>query len=844
MFGKNSILFRNFSTRYYLIPVILIIFFFSFNLVYEDIKKRTIQDFDNEQLILASTASRGIVSFFDEFHSDMLFLSHLDDLISITDPGKKLLADYFNAHKGVITAITRVSAKGLIQYTYPEDSRVLGSDISYQAHVQKLIQTKEPVISDVFLAAQGYWAIAYHVPVFKDNEFAGSLAVLIPITELGRLYLGNIRIRGTGNIWLITEEGVEIYCHIKNHNGKSFLENSRKDPTVVELLEKIKNSENGTAKAVHLETIHEGVSDFSDKFIVFYRIPLNNTYWTILISYHGSDIYNSLTRLRNRLLLIFTLLFLIVSYYFYSLARVRNVLNEEQKRKKAEKTLQKSEEKFRRLFEDNAAIELLIDADSGKIVDANNAALSYYGWSREELKRMKVDQINTLPPEKVKEKLEDIRTNKKNQFEFRHRLKDGTIRDVEVYSSKIEIEGKDILYSIIHDISDRKQVEKNLIKAKEKAEESDRLKTAFLQNMSHEIRTPMNAIMGFSSLLPENYNNRENLEKFSDIITSRSNDLLNIINDILDISKIESGQLPVYLDNCDLDELFDDLSGIYKVHQKRMGKQNISLEIQHHCSSEIKNIVTDKIKLRQIFNNLLGNALKFTESGKIEGGCRIDENNRLIFYVSDTGIGIPADKQEVIFDRFAQLNRSDERLNTGTGLGLSIVKGLIDLLGGKIWLESEINKGTTFYFTIPLQIARTERQTQPESPEIHNYDFSGKTAILVEDDPNNTEYISEVFSNTGLNITYTESGLEAINLASSENADIILMDIRLPDINGYDAIRKIIEIKPEQKIVAQTAYATAEDRQKSLDAGCIDYLSKPLKRELLLQTIEKHLSKK
>ena len=609
------------------------------------------------------------------------------------------------------------------------------------------------------------------------------------------------------------------------------------------MIKKIKTEHSGTLKSIHEKKIDKGKTKFDEKFIVFYRTPLGNTYWTILISYHEKDVYTELTRLRNRLLLISSLLLLAVSSFFYSLAKVRNVLREEAKRKKVEKILHESEEKFRKIFEDHSAVKLLIDQVSGNIIDANKAAVVYYGWSREELKRMNIGQINTLTLKEVKKNMEKVISQKRSQFEFKHRLKNGSIRDVEVFSSNIEYGNKELLHSIIHDITVRKQAEKALLKSKEKAEESDRLKTAFLQNMSHEIRTPMNAIMGFSSLLAENYNNKPKLEQFSEIIKLRCNDLLEIINDILDISKIESGQLSVNSEICDLNELFTELTVFFKEQQKRIGKQQIKLIFMGDGNSSEIAIVTDKVKLRQIFINLIGNAFKFTDAGKIEGGCKFDANRNLVFYVSDTGVGIPPDKQNVIFDRFIQLNQGSENLITGTGLGLSIVQGLVKLLGGEIKLESEIEKGTTFYFSIPFKIAQSVFPVQTPIDESYEYNFLGKNILVVEDDHYNTLYIKEILSDSGLNIIHTASGQEAVQIAASQAIDLVLMDIQLPDLNGFEAIRQIKLQKPGLMIIAQTAYASNEDKQKAFDAGCIDYISKPLKRKLLLFMLNNHLSK-
>jgi signal transduction histidine kinase len=248
-------------------------------------------------------------------------------------------------------------------------------------------------------------------------------------------------------------------------------------------------------------------------------------------------------------------------------------------------------------------------------------------------------------------------------------------------------------------IAELQKKEEQLIKAKEKAEESDRLKTAFLQNMSHEIRTPMNAIMGFSDLLMENYENKQKLEYFSNIIYQRSSDLLDIINDILDISKIESGQNTVNTANFNLNELFNELDRFFEEYKARINKQNINVFFHPAFENSVFIVKTDKLKLKQIIINLVGNALKFTENGSVSCGYE-EEDSKIKFYVADTGIGIPPDKHDFIFERFSQLKHPTVQNIGGTGLGLPIVKGLVKLLGGDVWLKSECNKGTTFYFSI------------------------------------------------------------------------------------------------------------------------------------------------
>jgi PAS domain S-box-containing protein len=388
-----------------------------------------------------------------------------------------------------------------------------------------------------------------------------------------------------------------------------------------------------------------------------------------------------------------------------------------------------------------------------------------------------------------------------------------------------------------------KEANLQLQSAKLKAEESDNLKTAFLQNISHEIRTPMNAIMGFSELLVNQYNNKEKLEQFSKIINQRCSDLLDIINGLLDVAKIESGLLPVQIEECKLLSLFSEISMFFKEFQKKQNKQHIEFNINMNCQGHSPQILTDIVKLKQILINLIGNAFKFTHKGKIDVGCMTDKENHILFFVSDSGIGIPKNKQESVFERFVQLEHSKEHLYGGTGLGLSIVKGLVDLLDGKIWLESEPNKGTTFYFTLPCAVKDVFQHEQVLTKKHGKYDFTNRTVLIVEDDIYNLDYLKEILADTGIKIIHTFYGNDAVHLSKTQKLDIVLMDIRLPDIDGYTATNLIRKLQPGLKIIAQTAYAAHEDKESAIIAGCNDYISKPVKRDILLSMINDLLFK-
>jgi two-component system CheB/CheR fusion protein len=396
------------------------------------------------------------------------------------------------------------------------------------------------------------------------------------------------------------------------------------------------------------------------------------------------------------------------------------------------------------------------------------------------------------------------------------------------------------IFWTLMDITERIITEEELVKSKEKAEESDWLKSAFLANMSHEIRTPMNAILGFSQLLETVDLDHDERREYLHIINKRGNDLLNIINDILDISKIEANQITIHNTEDDLNNLFLEIYTNFIALDEYEERKPVELRIGNLFPRHI-NIITDFDRLKQVLNNLIGNALKFTHEGYVEFGCNIIENKMLEFYIKDTGIGIPENKQHIIFERFRQVEENLSRKYDGTGLGLSISKGLVELMGGEIWMHSLENEGTTFYFTLPLHIVANIHYQQT-NPQEDYYNWQNKLILIVEDDLFNSKYIIKTLSDTKVNYLHAVDGNNAIEIYNNNpGIDLVLMDIRLPDINGFEVLKKIININPKAVIIAQTAYATADDRMRTLNSGFADFISKPYNKELLLKIIDKHL---
>ncbi len=645
-----------------------------------------------------------------------------------------------------------------------------------------------------------------------------------------------------------------------------------------------------------------------------------------------------------------------VSLYSPHKGYVLSMFDDISERKRSEETLKKSEERFRTLFENHSVI-ILLDPDTGNIIDANHAAADFYGWSVEQLKQMHIQQITNVSSDEVMVNMDKIRASKQNQFLFRHRRADGSIREVEVFSNKIELEGKDILYAIIHDVTERilaehqlhklsvvveqspaivvitdpdgnieyvnpmfvevtgysaeeargqnprilksglmskkvyeelwqtilsggvwsgelqnkkkngefywdqavisairnkenvitnfvavkvditeqKKIFAELTAAKEKAEESDRLKSAFLANISHEIRTPMNGILGFAQLLKEPHLTGEEETEYIDLIQKSGERMLNLINNLINISRIEAGETMLQESETPVNELMRDLYAFFK---PEIDKKGLRLNLKTGLPDNDSVIETDSGKLIQILTNLIQNALKFTSSGEIDFGYN-RSNSTLEFYVIDTGIGIAADMKEKIFDRFHQVDNTLTRTQEGSGLGLSISQAYVEMLGGTIRIESREGWGSEFYFTLPYRPTFLQQKPIP-SPVNQKPIITAPfiTILIAEDDAVSSLLLKKNLTDENINTLFAVNGKEAVEMVQQhQEINIVLMDIRMPVMNGFDTTRVIKELRPDLPVIVQTAFTSKDEKDKSHEAGCDGYITKPINKVELLELI-------
>lgn len=494
---------------------------------------------------------------------------------------------------------------------------------------------------------------------------------------------------------------------------------------------------------------------------------------------------------------------------------------------------------------EKSPVMVVVTDPKGNLEYVNSKFTELTGYSANQVlgKNMRFFKTGKQPPEFYEELWNTILSGKDWKGEMQNKRKNGELYWESVAISSILNEEGAIAHfiSIKEDVTEKKRLFEELIIAKNKAEESDRLKTAFLHNISHEIRTPLNGITGFTQIVVNSNISDEKRAEYGKIIGDCSKQLISIVDDIISFSIIEAGQEKVNNTECSIDSI---LGYIKDQNTEQAITKNLSFTIFSELADKNISVFTDKTKLFQILNNLVSNALKFTSKGFIKVNCRLD-NNFIVFSVADSGIGILPDMHKEIFKRFRQVETSNTRQFGGSGLGLSISKAYVELLGGKIWLESEINNGSTFFFTIPFNQVPEIDITENQIDDAISFELSDtKILLIAEDEDSNFILLEELLSNTNIRILRAVNGVEAVEICKSrQNIDLILMDLKMPVMDGYEATKQIKGFSPNIPIIAQTAYTNVKDRNKAFDCGCSDFISKPYKIERLLSKIRKQLLK-
>ncbi|MCW3787304.1 PocR ligand-binding domain-containing protein [Plebeiibacterium sediminum] len=501
--------------------------------------------------------------------------------------------------------------------------------------------------------------------------------------------------------------------------------------------------------------------------------------------------------------------------------------------------LRSNQERYRLLLE-NSMDAILLTSTEGTILSANKAACDMFQRTEEEICKLGRNGVVKLDDPRLAVFIEERKRYGKAQGELLMIRKDKTVFPVELSSSLFMDQDGIIRTSmIIRDITERKRVEEQLIEAKEKAEEANKLKTEFLNNMSHEIRTPMNGIIGFSEMLDLPDLSSDKRSYFAKIIKNSSLQLLRIIDDIIDISILETKKEKLNETEFCLNDFLMEQFSIFNLKSK---ERNIPFYIKKAFHDNQSYIISDKTKLAKILGNLLDNAIKYTSSGYIEFGYYQEEKN-LVIYVKDTGIGIAPKNHRIIFERFSQGDKDISRKYGGLGLGLSISKENAQILGGNITLKSEKGTGSTFFVSLPYKPGKTNKANVSVS-STNELPKTKPVILLAEDEEINYLYIEALFEDKkyrDFKLVHVKNGKEAVDYClNSDDVKLVLMDIKMPVMNGHEATRLIKSKLPDLPIIAQTAYSAESDKEEALQNGCDNFISKPINKEKLFGLIKEY----
>ncbi len=529
------------------------------------------------------------------------------------------------------------------------------------------------------------------------------------------------------------------------------------------------------------------------------------------------------------------------------------------------------EARFRDLFEQNSSVMLLIEPASGAIVDANRSAVEFYGYARDELLQMSISAINTLPPEETARARERALRGECKDFEFRHRLASGEMRDVEVHLTSIGDNERPLLVSIVNDVSARRRAERELeqyrghleelvasrtaelMRAKLAAESANVAKSAFLANMSHELRTPMNAILGMATLLRRSAVTPAQADKLEKI-DSAGKHLLAIINDVLDLSKIEAGKLLLESAPVAIGPLINDVAQLVAQAARDKGLE-LGIEVGAGADTFPDHLRGDPTRLQQALLNYATNAVKFTDAGRVTlRAVLLDDSEadvRVRFEVQDTGIGIAPDALARLFSAFEQADNSSTRKYGGAGLGLVITRRLAEQMGGEVGVDSTPGVGSTFWFTARLEKASAEAASAPvpvitDAEALIRQRHAGARVLIADDEALNRGVVQFFLEASGLVVDVAEDGEQALELAAANDYALILMDVQMPRLNGLDAARRLRALPGygATPILAMTANALVEDKARCVAAGMNDFVAKPFNPDLLFACLLRWLGDK
>jgi two-component system cell cycle sensor histidine kinase/response regulator CckA len=669
--------------------IVFAIFFsasvFIFNSFYKESKSIVIANLNEEQIIHAKQAARGIEGFFETWTRSLTYLSNIDPIIDIDIAGKRYLELFYEANQDEIKAITRLDERGVIIYNFPSTSS-LGLDISDQKHVRQLLQAHKPVISDVFKSVEGFDSIALHVPIFRGGVFKGSIGVLIDFESLTKRYLDVIKIGKTGYAWVVSRDGTQLYSPVPGYTGKSVFENAKDFPSVIVMVNDMLKGHAGVTSYI-FDKIGTRNVEKTRKYAVYMPVKVGDTFWSIVVATAEQDVLAGLVSIRNKLVVVMGVFFIFGMVFSTLAAKAWFIVKEVEGRRKAE-------ERYQQLFEDASDGIILLD-ERGTIVAANGSFVKMHGYTRKEISNMSLKDLGT--PETFKllaERIKRVLPGETLKFEAEQYHKDGHIVPFEVVLDLMRDDHGKRIVAFYRDVTERKQAENDKARLRLELAHLARVMTMneLSGSLAHEINQPLGAIL----------NNASAAKLLLSQVKDKPGDLNEIIEDIINDTKragdvvrkirgmVKKGEME--FEQVQMNALIEEVVALFR-NAMSIDKVSLNLEL----TSDLAKVRGDRVHLQQVLLNLITNALEAmkgmpTKILTIRSELRAPD--MVIVSVSDSGPGIKAAIKDIVFKPFFTTKKD------GLGFGLAICRSIIEEHGGKIWIENNPDKGAKVAFSL------------------------------------------------------------------------------------------------------------------------------------------------
>lgn len=824
---------------------------FIFYLPYNVVRNSTIKSLNNQQLILAKQAAQGIQAFFRHYDKMLDYLARHQHIITLNEEGKKLLEDLYRINKDEIDAVTRVNSQGIIIHTIPFNPDAIGKDISGQEHNRFIMTEHEPIVSDVFMAVQGYRTVAYAIPIFEDETYAGSLTILIPFDVISKKYVENILIGEDGYAWMINKNGVELYCPIPGHIGETVYHTSGEFPTVIKMAEEMMAGKQGITSYSYNQ-IKQKQTETIIKHAAYYPVTIPQNIWSIVIATPERHALAAISEFGKWWLALFAILITCVLIYVTFFVRSRLITEEVIRRKETEEKLKKSEHLFSQ-FINNAHIPIMMVNMNGTIELINKKCEDLYGYSRADTPTAESWFEKVYPDTALRKKLES-RWQKEieaaqtknvkaiSNLELPIRCNDGSVK--EVFFDYTLVDERVLI--TLSDLTEQKSIEREKRRLHERESQARRMEAVGLMasSVAHDLNNILSGIVSYPDLLIAQLPAKSTMLPALNKMKEAGTRAATVVDDLLTAAKGIPVNKELYL----IDTLVQEYCESPEHEQLFKFHPDVEFILQLGAGNSL--ISCSPIHIKKVLMNLVNNGAEAIKGkGWVSISTKvitIDTNTAIssdltpgdyaVLDIKDSGTGISAEDLSYIFEPFytkKNLGRS------GSGLGLMIVWNCVQDHQGKIQVTSSEN-GTHFEILLPLSentVTSHLQGTQHEVPK-----GEGKRILVVDDEPLLCEIASQTLKHEGYLVQVVNSGEEAITYLKTNLADLVILDMIMePGINGRETYERIIQHNPNQKAIIVSGYSENEDIKKVIQYGSGQLLKKPYTRIQLLRAVNEGL---